>query len=238
MIPRSAEEEDDLLTEDDFVERPDPMLALWRNSSIVCSCWDTVRSSWMTRACIPVAADPKAPGEPCVRLGNAQGEDDCAAGAYCSYFGGVWLNAELNAPQFQRVCSSYCRFEKDCPLGEACVVIGAALSQTTGLCRPRCELLGPCGAGEKCGLTSLTTGSQSSVCMPAGPAVADGKCDSAVECGQGLGCVYSQSAGASLCRVECDPAHVCADGFECSLPFGGGGGAALDHPGFGYCLVP
>src|SRR3990167_3901603 len=50
MIPRSAKT-DDLPEEDDFVERPDDMLALWRNSSIVCSCWDTVRSSWMTRAC-------------------------------------------------------------------------------------------------------------------------------------------------------------------------------------------
>lgn len=188
------------------------------------------------RACIPVAPEPRSEGAVCTRPNDLLGEDDCDKGLGCSFYGGRWANADPAAPEYERVCSRYCRFRKDCGDGEQCFVLGSSAIERTGICRPACAPLsaGNCPEGQKCSANSLTVGFlQVPLCTPAGPVELGAACLDTNACARDLQCVPSSNTGSFSCLPYCSDTLPCPNELVC---FGSFGLIAPD-PTFGFCAA-
>ncbi len=189
-----------------------------------------------SRVCIAEDAAPVSAGALCVRPNDVVGEDTCAKGHFCSFYGGA-VTAGSEPVGYDRVCSAYCRHPKDCGAGELCVGIGSGLLRS-GLCRPRCTLLATeaCPPGQKCSLVGLTTGiTDGAVCMPAGTLALGAACPDTVSCGPDATCLPTADGASTACRPACSEALPCPDALQCYGLSGGFGFKLLDDPSYGVC---
>lgn len=191
------------------------------------------------RTCIPVDPAAVPAGGVCTRPNETAGEDTCAPGLFCSFYGGTAV-PNSDPAEYERVCSRYCRHPKDCGEGELCVGIDFGVERT-GLCRPRCTLLaeGNCPAQQKCSLVGLTTGtSQGAVCMPAGSAALGESCTDSNGCGEGATCLPTAGGADHVCRPACTDSLPCPEALQCYNLGGGFVFMLLDDPTYGVCADP
>ena len=183
--------------------------------------------------CVPVAADPGAPGDPCeVERSANSGLDDCELGSYCWGIDPLTLQGE---------CIAFCfgdEADPECDSGFACSITGSG----PPLCFPTCNPLQPddCPSDQSCHPSD-----DDWFCFNSS---ADGgygePCDFVGLCAAGLACVGPENF------ADCkDEAGCCAD--LCSLDDPMCSGAAegavcqpwYDDPPKGYedlgvCIFP
>jgi hypothetical protein len=173
---------------------------------------------WNATRCVPVDADPGAPGDPCTVEDNAAtGFDSCEAGAMCWRVDPDTLTGE---------CVGFCtgdHLDPQCPPSTTCLI---ANDGVLVLCLPTCDpILGDCQEGEQC-IPQAEDGSFICVVTGAEPRAGYGDpCEYVTSCDDGLTCVSSmqlQGIGAcspdvpSCCTAYCDlgaadPDAACPD---------------------------
>jgi len=175
-----------------------------------------------------VAAGARQDGQSCTRA-DAPGRDDCAAGAFCTFYGVV-----PPALGGDRVCRVLCGGDAGCASasGDRCVDFGAGLEPAVGLCVPSCAPFSDCGAGLDCSQPDRDVeGGIFLYCRPLGVKALGAACDDGDaekdECVAGAMCLDVEGTGDARCIALCDDAHVCTTG-SCSVIAGAPGGA-------GYC---
>jgi len=214
---------------------------------------------WDATRCVPVAPNPKRPGEPCtVQESPTSGLDDCEKGATC---GGVDRTTGVGE------CFSMCRGSPDapeCPLGQFC--LANSVGDLTVLCRPWCDPFGRdfqgCAVGTSCYL--FRNGDwEKPTTFPVSPLEArldcilnaggDGwtgaPCDWAAPVCRDRQCVPKDLAGVctdnpsleadGCCAAWCDlSAPECPDGGTCQRVFEPGYGLDPIYENLGLCLAP
>lgn len=180
------------------------------------------------RTCIDMALSPVAAGGVCTREDGIVGRDDCDAGLFCAFYGGVRTSED--PVSYERVCSPYCTSATACGDDAICIGVSGSFFEPTGVCRPTCvdPFSTECGDGQRCGPIHHLAGRVLDLtCLPAGPGAAGAACSFDEDCGVGHGC----SAGS--CKPYCDPEHPCAGGATCA-PL-----ALIDQSaGIGICVSP
>ena len=155
----------------------------------------------ITTACVPEEGSGTA-GMACIR--GASGEDDCAAGLYCT---------ALGSSGDALACRALCRSASDCGAG-ACIATGTA--PAVGFCVEACDVFdaGACGAERGCtpvgaygavGASALT-----GVCDDAGLSAEGESCELSA-CEAGLVCARDPLL-ALRCALPCDETHPCDSG--------------------------
>ncbi|PRQ06674.1 hypothetical protein ENSA7_35500 [Enhygromyxa salina] len=155
-------------------------------------------------SCVPLVADARPPGEPCMTLGDpGSGHDDCELGAICS-----WLD-EQNVG----VCLALCSGSPVAPscADEAVPAICQPCSGCPSLCIPTCDpLADDCGPGYAC-----APNAGNFTCTPAanlGAGVLGDPCEYAVQCAEGFACID----GATV--PGCEQVGCCSPFCKLSLP--------------------
>lgn len=155
----------------------------------------------ITTACVPDEGEGTS-GMACTR--GASGDDDCAAGHYCT---------SLGASGDALVCRALCRSMADCG-ADACIATGTA--PALGFCVEACDLFDAdgCGAGRGCAPVeaygSVARSALTGVCADAGPNAVTERCETS-GCEAGLVC--ARNALLELrCVLPCDTAHPCDTG--------------------------
>ena len=173
--------------------------------------------------CVPDGSVPEIGS--CMRTDGVAGDDDCAAGTYCAYFG-----LPRSTPQ-ERRCLSFCAADGDCDTGEVC--LGLATTTLEGVCTPTCDPFGDdCAVGTHCSpLGSNHVGMMGSalVCNFIGTGGQGDTCVSAEACQAGMACPALDGGATRECRNMCNATHACP-----------GGGACTDYDGVadvGFCPV-
>jgi hypothetical protein len=152
-----------------------------------------------TTACVDRVSAPRGLGEGCAR--TAPGDDDCAAGLFCTPLGS----------ETGLVCRSLCRSELDCAAGEVCTSSGTAPQM--GTCLAACDPFdgAACGAGLGCQPTAILGAAVlGTVCTAAGAAALGEPCE-ASGCLPGLFCARTELLELR-CATPCDAGHPCASG--------------------------
>ena len=162
----------------------------------------------LTSACVPNGTI--APGAACTRTMDRTGTDQCQGNHGCVAVG------QMSATN--RVCTRLCSSVTGCGTGEVCRWNGQG--PRTGVCLPRCELLGTaCQTGTTCRpYDSWRTGNRQNVdpvCDPAGPRTDGMPCNFSTECGVDLGCRWWVAS--PVCRRVCDDTHACPAGARCDF---------------------
>lgn len=175
--------------------------------------------------CVAEAPEAAPVGEACTRPEGIPGEDTCAPGLFCAFWG-----LPRTEPQ-RRVCRRYCLAPEDCADGEVCRGIG---SREVGACVPRCDLFDPegsCPDETSCEPTlSVEWGEAVPACTFVGSAGAGEDCARAF-CQPGLTCLTPAHTRGPRCVAFCRDDESCPEGTRCypdtrpGLP-----------EGFGYCL--
>ena len=203
-------------------------------------------SKWHSTICVPVAPDPKQPGEVCTAEGGGlSGIDDCAKASMC------WnVDDETN----MGTCVPFCMGTPDAPMcadpADTCVI---ANDGVLILCLPRCDpLLQDCSENEVCIPVSPGDGFACVLDASGGDGVAGTPCRYANSCNPGLlcrpgdlvpGCLQNGACCVPLCDLT-DPnaSQTCAaaytePGAEC-VPFFEMGTAPPEYEDVGVCLLP
>ncbi len=168
--------------------------------------------SMLTTACVPNGTLPL--GATCTRVMDRAGTDQCQGNNACASTG-----PSSTAP---RVCAKLCSQETICGAGEVCRWSGQG--PATGVCQPRCELLGSsCQPGATCRAYEgwFTGGGHNTdaVCEPAGRKSEGMACANSAECGDNLSCQWWNDR--PTCRRVCDDTHACPSGSRCDQhPYG------------------
>ena len=186
----------------------------WANSSVL-----------PEPTCLPLAASVSAVGEHCERPKNVVGEDTCAAGAFCTFWG-----EPMAEPQPRR-CLAVCHADADCTANGACVGLSARLL-STGLCMERCAFDDEkaCGAGRKCTVRGGANGMPSAVCDRAGSTPVGADCKYSEDCIPGAHCSLGGASGKRICRATCGPKRACPSGESCELYNGLDVGVCTEAP--------
>ncbi len=185
------------------------------------------------RTCVDLADQPAAQDEVCTRPNGLLGHDTCAAGLFCSFYGGRHLSGSGDTATYERVCSPLCAAADDCGEQGRCMYLSDSLYERMGYCRPSCaDPFGTsCGDDQKCAPQARIEGGfiTTLICTPAGPAAAGEGCTYNTDCGVGHACAQNANA-ALVCTPYCDAAHACAPGYQCDP-------LSLDEPvlGLGLC---
>lgn len=174
-----------------------------------------------TTACRPVTG-AIVEGATCTRGPGGFGDDDCAAGLFCTFIGVL--------PPDQggtRVCRAICNAGEACASGQTCARLTDA--PVAGMCGPSCApFAATCSDGMTCAeLWSGLGGDLDlfAVCRPPGTGAAGTACASDVDCVADHVCLALPGAP-RVCRPLCDAEHACATG-ECFQPSGGPVGACF-----------
>jgi len=167
-------------------------------------------------ACLNVPATPVGPGGTCSRPTGIPGEDNCAAGHYCS----PWGKPTATPPEFW--CRSLCVADSDCANGEDCqAFLGAAPGH--GVCLPTCDPFAEnaCATGANCIAERANTERTATFgCARLGTVAAGGTCSMRSDnCVLGAMCAPTSSDGVERCGEICDDTHPCGEGKTCeALP--------------------
>ena len=172
--------------------------------------------------CAPDGSVPE--GDSCVRASGA-GDDDCAAGGYCAYWG-----LPQSTPQ-ERTCHAFCTEDGECDAGEICLGVGAI--EVSGNCAATCEPFGDdCVAGTHCSpIASVHDGERSIelICNFIGTGGEGSPCTFSTDCVADMACIFLAADGASQCRPMCDAMHPCTFDSECRVT------DDTPMPGLGFC---
>ena len=186
-------------------------------------CTFTVEGNVEAARCLDVLGDD-AIGETCERPTAVMGEDTCAAGGLCVYWGLPY------ADPYERACVPLCRTDGDCSADKYCSGIRDA--ERVGACVLRCDPFDDtCPTGTKCSSLSGFDQEVRFTCLFEGQAGIDEPCSGTdnIFCQEGLHCTSSGAAAA--CYPACDDAHPCDGGVGCSV----WNNTVPDYPGFGIC---
>lgn len=96
-------------------------------------------TAWNSLKCVPVAPEPKQPGEPCTAEGLT-GVDDCALGSMCFFQNDQDIGA----------CVPLCTGTLEKPVCPADSVCALANDDVLTLCLPPCETDADCPEGQVC----------------------------------------------------------------------------------------
>ena len=158
--------------------------------------------------------------EACERPNGIAGDDTCAAGLFCAWFG-----QPKTSPQ-TRQCLAHCSAEASCDTSERCIQVGGSADSNFGVCAPACDPFGSdCVEDASCKLTEQVA-EQSTfgfVCTLSGDVAEDEPCQFTEDCADGLSC------WAGACRRTCDMDHPCPATAACVTPeFADGYGACFN----------
>jgi len=167
----------------------------------------------------------KAVGDACTRTSqdpSGIGNDDCAAGLFCSGIG------SLQSPP-SRHCRKFCKDDGKCASTEKCSqLVFEGTTATAGICVPTCTVFGTdCTGSLNCSvlITSMDGTTAHGTCRAVGTKVAGDTCTMAYECAKDMVCADPTKSGKATCIPLCDSSHACSTG-SCkpvgSLPSGGG----------------
>lgn len=150
--------------------------------------------------------------ESCVRPNGIAGEDTCAAGHYCA-----WWGQPVSDPQ-SRQCLELCDVLNPCEDGgDVCVTLSQL--EQIGVCGPGCDPLagGECGEGQSCVLDGVlsTTTSWDFHCSIVGSGAEGDACQADFECGEDLSCVRPSGEPEFACTAICTDADPCAGDQGC-----------------------
>ncbi|CAN0547663.1 unnamed protein product, partial [Laminaria digitata] len=155
-------------------------------------------------------------GASCTRPTGAPGDDTCAPGLYCAYWGQA-----RSTPQ-ARTCHEVCDLDHACGADERCLSFGNRVP-TEGTCVAACDPLDDrCGAGLHCATISTSAESGFSAittCLFEGPGVAGDACNSSEACADGHICAFDSTGG--TCRPVCGPSVPCEASGETCRPISG-----------------
>jgi hypothetical protein len=199
-------------------------------------------TSWNATKCVPIAPDPKQPGEPCTVEGSGvSGVDDCDIGSMC------WnVDPDTN----MGTCIAMCTGTPDNPMcAESCDVCTVGGDSVLALCLPGCDPLGSdCPAGQACIPIADEFG-----CAPDGSGAlgaAGDPCEFVNACDPGLFCASADilpdcDEGVGCCAPFCstvaaDPCPGAAPGVEC-VPWWEPGQEPMDgctNATVGACVLP
>ncbi|MEZ4447835.1 MAG: hypothetical protein R3B09_00060 [Nannocystaceae bacterium] len=211
-----------------------------------CAPWGDDYGGVQSATCVPVARDPKAPGEPCTLQGDLySGLDDCVEGALCTDIDGETLQGTCVAlcagPDGYDGCND--DILSCCPPDQLCEsnrVFGLCLTP----CHPRTD---SCPKGEGC---YSYGGGDDFRCLPdesgdlgapGEPCAGPTECDPGVYCGpQGgyVGCDPNPDV-AGCCAPFCDlTAPNCAEGAVCAPWYGPMDFVLPFYADLGVCQIP
>ena len=204
-----------------------------------CTVWaNDGGSAWNASKCVPVAEDPKGPGEPCTAIESpVSGLDDCALGGMC------W---KVDPETLEGTCIALCQGDYDlcqsepascCPEGQLCQ-IGRVLPLCITPCQP---LEASCGDGEVCIPTNDTFQCAPDLSGEMG-AVGDpcefvNTCDHGTFCGDASIFPGCDPMVVGCCVPFCDlKAPACPQGTECTAWFEEE--APMGYETLGACVLP
>jgi hypothetical protein len=200
-------------------------------------------NSWNATRCVPVAPDPKQPGDPCTTDGSdVSGNDDCQLGAMC-----FAVNPESNSG----ICVSFCEGSAQNPVcSDANQQCNISNDGVLVLCLNTCDpILQDCASGDQ--PLGCYPVNDDFLCWPDFSfdlgAVGD-PCEYFNVCDVGLYCAAASAvpnciAGTGCCTEFCDvtdPQATCsgaAGGAEC-VPWWAEGAAPPGSEHVGGCLIP
>lgn len=195
-------------------------------------------NSWTALKCVPVAPDPKKPGEACTVEGSGtSGLDDCELGAMC------W---GVDAMTLMGQCVAMCTGQPDAPIcagpAETCLISGVL-----NLCLPNCDPLAQdCPASQVC----VFNPNDPNVFLCVTDASGEGgqefdDCEFVNACDAGLLCASPALAAEcdqnvdGCCLKWCDMSMPTCTGMgaECIAWFDMGG-APMGLEDLGFCGIP
>jgi len=175
----------------------------------------------LVNGCVNAAETPVGEGEVCTRGPGGTGDDTCAPGLFCTFFG-----LPESSPQTRR-CRRLCDASSACGDGERCVRWNGAVLDS-GLCLAACDPVDAqaCGEGLACRLEWLDIEARTLVpsCNWSGSREVGARCEGG-PCAAGLACVYDNTSGHRECRALCDEGHACASGTCETIPYADGLGS-------------
>lgn len=163
----------------------------------------------------------------CERPTGEPGDDTCAPGLYCAYWG-----LPRSTPQ-ARVCRQHCDLANPCPTaGDHCLGFGGRVP-TEGACLPACDPFDdPCGPGQHCATASTLAERAYDgflTCLFVGSGGAGDACANSEGCADGLSCLFDNQ-GNGACRALCGETRPCEGANETCVMLSG-----LPTPGVGFC---
>jgi hypothetical protein len=178
-----------------------------------------------TERCLPQPAAPGALDAICTRNADLAGDDSCAPGSLCAFWG-----LPRSEPQ-ERRCRALCQQDADCADGENCLRMGGATN--TGGCTPTCDPVGDdCPAGMRClVLPHVERTRRATFCAIGGAEATGAPCESDGDCARGS-CAAGSGIEAQVCRDYCLADADCGEGLTCFPMLPQAGLAA----GTGLCL--
>lgn len=189
--------------------------------------WNGINSAFPT--CIdPVTDEPAGLYESCTRPNNLSGEDTCAEGHFCAFWGLPFANPP------ERRCHATCDATGGCVEGQVCQALPPA-SPHLGACAETCDPFDP----ESCGPDLMCSNERPDIerrrawtCNRFGTLTEGTACGFGLDlCADGLLCGFDESDGTTRCGKPCDATHPCAGGKTCYL----GGKPSPEHPTAGVC---
>jgi hypothetical protein len=202
-----------------------------------CTLWaNDGGSQHNARRCVPVDAEPQAPGEPCVVTGDLySGVDNCELGALCWY---------LDSDTQEGECVGLCDGSPESPTcaepGTVCALKGDRLAV---LCLPTCDPLAQdCAEGRLC-LPAL----DSFVCEVdgwSGAGAYGDPCEYANACDPGLVCLSPEYVPDCMAGGCCSPfcettaPNTCPGDGQACIPWFEEGQAPEGYESVGVCGIP
>ncbi len=163
-------------------------------------------NGWVER-CLPQPMAPDALDAPCTRSAEGTGDDSCAPGTLCAFWG-----LPRTEPQ-ERRCRALCQADADCAAGEACLALGTT---GTGGCTPTCDPVGDdCPDGMRCLVLPHVERTRSTTfCAIAGELPAGEPCTADSDCARGE-CDAGSGIEDPVCRDYCQADADCGEGLSC-----------------------
>lgn len=185
-------------------------------------------NAWYKPQCVAPHPEVVGLGELCVRPENVVGDDTCAGGMFCTFWGGLGKKDPA-----ERWCVSHCHEDTDCGVDEVCVTAGST-GRGNGVCLKRCDPWGTACPNET-NCTAERRGIDHKLrfgCFFAGAIGEGGTCGIAFDdCAVGLSCAFHPESGVSRCRKPCDDTHPCDGGQQCLAA----ANPPPDMPSLGFC---
>lgn len=187
---------------------------------------------WDENHCVPLASDPKLPGDSCTMEDNKfSGQDNCAVGSMCF---------DVDANTLKGVCVEMCTGSPNSPecsdIADVCTIFPPLI-----LCLPGCHPLMPgCADGEVC--VPLQS---DFICVytPFPPMEPGAECTDHVQCGPGNFCTDATHvpgcATGKCCTEFCDlKAPACSLAMQTCVPYFKAGEAPAGKENIGLCGAP
>lgn len=207
-----------------------------------CTVWaNDGGGAWNANRCVPIAPDPKQPGEPCTAEGSpVSGVDDCDIGSMC------WA---VDPATLEGYCVQFCTGTPDspmCPEGFQCPIYSDGILH---VCLPNCDpLLQDCRDGEAC--YPVNDDFQCAPDASGDGGAAGDPCDYVNSCDPGLACISREFSPGCMGSVGCcseycdldavDPEASCSQRGEGSvcMPWYDEGFAPPGYENVGICALP